>query len=169
MKKVVMIIAPKDFRDEELFETKKVLDGSVDVKIASTTLGTVTGVKGGTVKPDLPIAKVNVNDFDAVVFVGGPGASAYFDSRTVLQIARNAYDNEKVLAAICIAPTILANAGVLNGKRATCYPSEASSLRARGAYYTGNDVEVTGKIVTANGPNAARDFGRVILELLQKI
>jgi protease I len=169
MKNVVMIIAPKDFRDEELTEPKKIFEqAGVAVKVASSTLGRVTGMNGETVTPDLPIAKINVMNFDAIVFVGGTGAQVYFNSKAIHELVRTAYDNKKVIGAICIAPTILANAGVLNGKKATCYPSEASSLRNRGAYYTGSEIEIADKIVTANGPSAARDFARIILALMGK-
>lgn len=169
MKNVVMIIAPKDFRDEELSEPKKIFEqAGMTVSVASSTLGRVTGMNGETVTPDLPISKINVMNFDAIVFVGGTGAQAYFKSNTIMELVRTAYDNQKIIGAICIAPTILANAGILNGKKATCYPSEASGLRSCGAFYTGSEIEIAGKIVTANGPSAARDFARIIIALLGK-
>jgi len=162
-----MIIAPRNFRDEELFHTKEELGASGnDVTISSTTRNTATGMLGGTVTPDITIDEVNVDDYDAVVFVGGSGSSIYFNNTKAHEIARDAYNKGKVIGAICIAPSTLANAGLLKGKRATSYPSEESNLRAKGAIYTGRPVEKDGKIITADGPSSARVFGRMIASSL---
>lgn len=162
-----MIIAPRNFRDEELFHTKEELEASGnDVTIASTTINTVTGMLGGTVTPDITIDKVNVDDYDAIVFVGGSGSSIYFNNPRAHEIVKTAYNKGKVIGAICIAPSTLANAGILKGKRATCWSSEGSNLRVKGAFYTGSSIEKDGKIITADGPSSARSFGREIARLL---
>jgi protease I len=167
MGKVLMIIAPRNFRDEELFHTKEELETSGnDVTITSTTTSTVTGMLGGTVTPEITIEKVNVDDYDAVVFIGGLGSSIYFNNTKAHEIARDAYSKGKVIGAICIASSTLANAGLLKGKKATSYPSEESNLKSKGAIYTGKPVEKDGKIITADGPNSARSFGREIAKLL---
>lgn len=162
-----MIIAPKNFRDEELFDTKEELESSGNsVAIASTKTDTATGMLGGTIKPDMTIDDVNVDDYDAVVFVGGSGSSTYFNNQRAHDIARDAYDKGKIIGAICIAPSTIANAGLLKGKRATSFPSEERNLRSKGANYTGKPVEKDGKIITADGPRSARNFGRMIAESL---
>jgi protease I len=167
MGKVLMIIAPKNFRDEELFDTKEELESSGNsVVIASTKTDTATGMLGGTVEPDITVDNVNVDDYDAVVFVGGSGSSIYFNNQRAHEIARDAYDKGKVIGAICIASSTIANAGLLKGKKATSFPSEERNLRSKGANYTGKPVEKDGKIITADGPMAARNFGRMIAESL---
>ncbi len=168
MAKVLMIIAPKNFRDEELFHTKEELEKEGhDITIASTTTEEATGMLGGKVKPEITIDKVDVNEYDAIVFVGGSGASIYFENEKAKEIAKKAYETGKVVGAICIAPSILANAEILKNKMATCWPSEETNLLAKGASYTGEPVTVDGKIITANGPTAARNFGRTIAKLLK--
>lgn len=166
-KKVLLIIAPSNFRDEELFDTKAELEkaGATTV-IASRQTGTITGMLGGTAKATLSLNAVKVSDFDAVVFIGGSGASTYFNDSTAQRIAKDAAAQERVLAAICIAPSILANAGLLQGKNATAFSSEADNLRNKGANYTGQAVTVDGKIITANGPSAAKQFGKEIIKAL---
>ena len=162
-----MIIAPRNFRDEELFHTKEELESSgISVTIASTTTDTATGMLGGTAKPDMTINDVNVDDYDAIVFVGGTGSSIYFNNPKAHEIARSAIEKGKLVGAICIAPSTLANAGLLRGKKATSYPSEEGNLRLKGANYTGNPVEKDGNIITATGPSAAREFGRMIAKSL---
>lgn len=166
-KNVLLIIAPSNFRDEELFDTKAELEkAGAATTIASRQTGTITGMLGGTAKATLSLSAVKVSDFDAVVFIGGSGASAYFNDSTAQKIAKDAAAQGKVLAAICIAPSILANAGLLQGKNATAFSSESGNLQANGANYTGSAVTVDGKIITANGPAAAKQFGKEITKAL---
>lgn len=169
-KKVLMIIAKKDFRDEEFFEPKEVLErDGAKITVASSSLDTSTGMLGARVRPEILIEKVKVTDYDAIVFVGGVGATEYINNPVAHSIAKEAVRENKVLAAICIAPAILANADVLKNKKATVWKSETRTLQSRGAKYTGSDVEVDGRIITANGPSAAKKFGEKIVEALARL
>lgn len=166
-KRVVMVIARERFRDEELLEPSALLEeAGVMVTIASSSLEEATGMLGAHVKPDVLLTDVSADDYDAVVFVGGAGASGYFDDPTAHALARTADEQGKVLAAICIAPSTLANAGLLQGRRATCWSSEAANLKAKGAQYTGAPVERDGFIITGVGPQAAREFGQALVQAL---
>ena len=168
-KSVLMIIAHQRFRDEELLHTRDVLlKRGARVKVASTNLVPAKGMLGATVKPDMLVARVDPAAYDAVIFVGGAGAEAYFEDRTALALARAAHRNGKVVAAICIAPSILANAGILEGKLATVWdgPRYVAILKKKGARYTAEPVTVDGKIITANGPGAARKFGEAVAAAL---
>jgi len=167
MARVVMIVAHEKFRDEELFETKAELESAGHkVAVASTAL---TPAKGGMrlAKVDLLLDNVGM-DFDAIVFVGGSGASQFYTNPVALGLAKKYYTANKVVAAICIAPGILANARILNGKKATVFDDDEyiQMITDNGGKYTGTDVEVSGKIVTANGPQSARRFGKIISSLL---
>lgn len=166
-KKILMVVAPKDFRDEEFAEPKKVLEknGAV-VEVASRGVNEAVGMFGAKATVDKDISQVNVDDYDAIVFVGGSGASIYFNDQTVLSLAKAAFEKGKIISAICIAPSILANAGILLGKKATAFSSEQNNLQDKGAQYTGEEVTVDGKIVTADGPQAATEFGRKLVEAL---
>ncbi|MDD3580343.1 MAG: DJ-1/PfpI family protein [Desulfobacca sp.] len=164
----VMVIAPENFQDQELLVTKQVLEqGGVKVTVASTTTAECRGMQGAKVKPEVLLKDVKAADFDAVIFVGGSGASIYFDHSTALELARQAAAQGKVVAAICIAPVTLAKAGLLSGKKATVYPSGKKELEQAGATYTGAAVSVDGKLITASGPPAATAFGQAILKQLQ--
>jgi protease I len=168
-KNVLIIIASKNFRDEEFEEPYKILSKIANITIASSSLKEAKGMLGKVVKPNITINDVDVRKYDAVIFVGGSGATEYFENDIALEIARKAYENNKIIGAICIAPVILANSGILNGKKATVWNGEfVKILKEKGAIYTGNDVEIDGKIITANGPNAAKKFGEKIYEMLQK-
>jgi len=166
-KSIVMIVAHRDFRDEELFEPKSIFEkAGAKVTVASSSLDPAKGMLGATVTPDILLADVKATDYDAVVFVGGSGAKEYWDNRTAHMIARQAFENGSVVGAICIAPVILANAGLLDGRKATVWASDAGRLRAQGAEYTGRDVEADGRIITANGPEAAEKFGLAVASAL---
>jgi len=138
----------------------------VQTVIASSRTGLVRGMLGGGAEARILVNDIVVDDYDAIIFVGGPGASEYFNSPVALNIAREAANKQKILAAICIAPTVLANAGVLKGVTATSFLSERVRLIRAGARYTGAPVERDGLIITASGPMAAIQFGRAIAEAL---
>ena len=166
-KKIVMIIARSNFRDEEFLVPKGILEKEgAEVKVASSSLDESRGMLGAVAKPDILVADVNASDYDAVIFVGGQGASEYWEDAKAHEIARSAADEGKVLGAICIAPVTLANAGVLKGKRATVFPSEAGKLSKKEAICTRAGVEIDGKIITADGPRSATEFGEAIVEAL---
>jgi len=168
-----MVIAPSNFRDEELLDTKRVLESAgVNVMVASRTTAESRGMFGALARPNIALDRARAADFDAVVFVGGSGAKAYFDDRVAHSLARDAAGAGKLVAAICIAPSILARAGLLRGRRATVWDDQGPSgpfvgnLRAGGATFTGEEVVRDGLFVTANGPKAAEKFGRMLVESL---
>lgn len=166
-KKILMVIAPENFRDEELMEPKEIFeDAGAEVTVASRGTDSAKGMMGAVVTVDADISEADAGDYDAVIFVGGTGASVYFDDETAQTLARTAYESGKILAAICIAPSTLANAGLLEGKRATSFSSEKDNLEEKGAEYTGATVQADGRIITGNGPEAATEFGQKIAETL---
>lgn len=166
-KTAVLIISKQNFRDEELFETKRVLEAAgVRTAIASTQIGVIRGQLGGMAEARMLLNQLRVDDYDAIIFVGGLGASQYFQNPIALRIAQDATAKGKIVAAISIGPTILANAGVLRGVRATSFLSERPVLERAGATYTGLPVQRDRLIVTAVGPMAASQFGRAIVDTL---
>jgi deglycase len=128
-----MIVAPKDFTDQEYAD---------------------------------PVAV-----FDALVLVGGTGALTYLlDDEALRNMIVSAAQSGKVVAAICVAPAALARAGILRNVQATCCPDKriVSLLKRNGAEYIERGVVVSGRIVTANGPDAAKDFANRVIEVLRK-
>jgi len=169
MKKVVMIIAKENFRDEELLKPKEILEkNGVAVKIASSTLDEATGMLGAKVKPDMLVSDIKADDFDSVIFIGGQGASQYWDDPVAHTLAKETLAKGKFIAAICIAPVTLAKAGILNGKRATVWSTDAGQIKVKGAVYTGKNVERDGFIITGAGPFAAKEFGEELAKALKE-
>ncbi len=166
-KKVLMVIASNNFRDEEYSEPRKALeDAGVRITVACSSLNTAKGKLGLEVKPDVLISSAKESDYDGIVFVGGGGSKEYFDSPVAHKLAQGFYRQGKLTSAICIAPAILANAGLLKDKKTTSFPSSEEALKAKGAVFTGTGVESDGKIVTGSGPEAAKKFGEKLVEVL---
>lgn len=171
MKHALFIIAPENFRDEELFVPLEILEkNGIATTIASTEAGVCRGKLGGEAEAVIGLNQINAEDFDALIFVGGTGAQIFWRNPAALLIAQKAVAHDKVLAAICAAPTILALAEVLQGKKATVFLDEnyEKILTDHGALLSKNEIEVDGKIITANGPAAATEFANMILEKLTR-
>lgn len=167
IQKAVMIIASSNFRDEELLVPQNMLETNrVQVVLASSSLSPAKGMLGSVVRPDMLLKDVRVEEFAAVIFVGGSGAEEFWNDPTAHNIAVEAVSQGKVVGAICIAPVILARAGVLKGRRATVWPGVARQLKDAGVNYSGAGVEVDGDIITAKGPENAAEFAEALVTAL---
>lgn len=170
--KALFIIAQEGYQDLEYDIPKQIMEkAGIEIVTASKKAGICKGGLGGMATATISIDDTDVADYDAIVFIGGPGAVRYQHDVEAHLTAQEAITEEKVLAAICIAPTILAYAGVLEGKKATVWNGDGKQqkiLEKEGATFTGEKVTVDGKIITANGPAAAEEFGKSILKLLKK-
>ncbi|MFH1894349.1 MAG: DJ-1/PfpI family protein [Patescibacteria group bacterium] len=171
-KKVAIILAFRDFRDEEYFVPREILESAgFGIKTASAKTGTAIGADGGETSVDFLVSEVNPADFDAIVFVGGPGCLKNLDNGASYRLAKETIISGKILAAICISPVILAKAGVLQGKKAAVWtnPMDKSAIKIleqNGATYQNEPVVADGKIITACGPAAAKEFGQAIVKVL---
>jgi protease I len=172
MKKILLIVASENFKDEEYFVTKEVLeDSGFYVEIASNVSETAFGSDGGEARIDLTLDEVNINNYEGVFFIGGSGALQYLDNETSYGIARKIISAKKVLGAICIAPVILAKAGILKNRKATVWTSPLDKspvkiLKQYNVQFINEPVVQDGKIITGNGPRATKEFAEKIVEML---
>ncbi len=169
MKKVLYIIAQQNFRDEELSVPKKILEeNGIRVTIASITKQEARGMLGMRVKPDIEAREANPNNYDALIIAGGTGSPKLADYPEVLNLVKRFFEQKKLVAAICVAPYILSRAGILKGVKATAFPADfvLAEFRKAGVNYIEEHVVREGKIITADGPEAAEDFGREIVKVL---
>ncbi|MCK9578135.1 DJ-1/PfpI family protein [bacterium] len=172
MKKIALVIANKDFRDEEFFITKKVLEeNGIHTVVFSNEVGRAIGKFGGEYNVEKYISDINEDDFEGIVFIGGSGAIERLDNNTSYGIIKSFFSAEKIIAAICISPVILARAKVLMLKKATVWSSNMdkgaiSILKENGAEYIDEPVVVDKNIVTGQNFEASRRFGEIIAALL---
>ena len=171
MKKILMVIASKNFRDDELSIPKKFFESKkTQVDVASTTKEKVLGMLGSVLKPDLLIKDTVLDEYEAVVFVGGIGVDDYklYENPEYVQLAKKAFLKAKIVAAICIAPKILAAAGLLKNKKATVSSSGIPYLKEKGALVVNQDVVQDGIIITASGPQASQKFAETIQNMFER-
>ena len=122
-------------------------------------------------KVDVLISDIKVEDYNGLYIIGGPGALTFLDNEIVYNLLRDWQKTKKPFGAICISTRILANAGVLVGKKAVGWNDDGELpgvLQDNGAEYSVNDVFRDGNIITASGPMAAHDFGKEIAKAFGK-
>lgn len=164
-----MVVANRDFQDLEFGNPYQLFQQQgYEIDIASGLGGEAFGVFGRKIATTLKFDEVDVNNYDALVFVGGGGAYAeYLNDEKYLELGKQA----KLLCAICIAPTLLAPSGRFEGKEVTGRDdgkgTEIRILEASGAKFREQPVVQDGEIITANGPEASIAFGRKIIEALE--
>lgn len=130
----------------------------IDVKTVGVTGKTVRSSGGIEVNADLTKGELSYDNLDMIILPGGmPGTLNLEADETVNNFIDFCAQNNKFIAAICAAPSILAHKGLLNGKKATCFPSFASELE--NADYTAGAVETDGKIITSRGAGVCVKFG----------
>jgi protein deglycase len=163
MSKTVVMIMADGFEEIEAITTADVMMRlGIDVTLTGMIVHKVTGAHGIVIEATSLLGELSPADFDAVILPGGmPGATNLRDNDTVIDFVKTVYANGKIAAAICAAPIALAKAGVLDGKTATCYPSFEKQFDAS-TTYTGNRVEVDGRIVTAKGAGVSFEFAAAI-------
>jgi len=140
---------------------------NVDVDVVGTENEAIAGSHKVKVLPDKGIDIVNVDEYDAIVLPGGaPGYLNLRDDERVINLVKKAFDRGKIVAAICAAPTVLATAGILNGRKATVYPGMEDELIRGGAKVEDALVVDDENIITSRGPATAMLFALKLAEKL---
>ena len=165
--RLLMIVPPELYHDTEFSDPMLALDSAgVKVTIASTRTGTIKGVIKDSIQSTMLISEVKVSKFDAICIMGGKGTGMYlWDNNDVKQLILQFNNQGKLVTAICAGAVSLARAGILKDKTATTFPVKGfiKQLEDAGAKYSTDPVVVDGRIITANGPVGARNFGRTIV------
>ncbi len=135
----------------------------VDVTTAATGENPVMGSHKIAIQADTGLDEVRESDFDAVILPGGmPGSANLRDSDRVISLIKTFNDDNKYVGAICAAPIALGRAGLVNGKKATCFPGFEKELA--GAEYVPEPVMQDGRIITGKGPGCAIPFALKLVE-----
>ena len=155
----------------EEIETVTIVDvlrrAGIDVTVAGLTFNVIEGAHEIKMVPDKSIDDVKVENFDAVVVPGGsPGYKNLKEDPRVIDIVKEAFKSDKIVAAICAAPAVLSDAGILNGKRCTIYPGMEDELEKGGGIPKQDIVVVDCNIITSKGPATALPFALKIAEKL---
>ena len=122
---------------------------------------------GTRLVPDTDLDSALIRDYDMVVLPGGlPGADNLDNDDRIHSLLRKMAASEKFTAAICAAPRILANAGILDGRKATSYPGVLDKMNLPSTRISNQPVVMDGKIITSRSPGTAMDFALALIEAL---
>jgi len=162
----LIFLSKKDFNEEEFtIVRKRLLKAGKQVFITSDDHSVCSGSKGMKVKSDTNFYNVNVNNFGAFILIGGTGSRNYWKNESLHKIVKKFFDANKVMAAICSSPIILAKAGILQNKKATCYSEDKMELINSGIDYQDKNVVVDGNVITADNSRSALQFAEAVLHL----
>lgn len=128
----------------------------------------ITASRATVIVPDTDLDTALQDDYDMVVLPGGlPGADHLDNDERIKDILIKMANSEKFTAAICAAPKVLANAGILNNKKATSYPGFLDNLNLETTEISNDAVITDGKVITSRGPGTAMDFALTLIESLE--
>ncbi len=138
-----------------------------DVTVAGLGEGPITGSRGTVITPDQSLKAALDEEYDMVVLPGGmPGSENLNNDSRIQDLLKTMADSGKFVGAVCAAPYVLANAGVLSGKRATAYPGFLERMDLDDVAITGGVVERDGNVITSRAAGTAMDFALELIEAL---
>jgi len=165
----VLLLSADNFEDSELLVPYyRFLEDGFRVDVASMKKGKITGKHGYEVAVEKTLEEADPDDYDLLLLPGGKAPEAVRKQRAALEIAKSFFAGGKPVAAICHGPQTLISAGLLKGRRATCYRSVAAEMKEAGALYEDREVVVDGNLVTSREPSDLPAFMREIMKLLRK-
>ena len=139
--------------------------GGITVTLAGITAGALHGARGVNILPDTTLDAILHQNFDMIVLPGGqPGTNHLKADARVLDLVSKMFQQGRYVAAICAAPSVLATAGLLDGKQATCYPGSLDGFPS--IHLKTAAVVEDGKLITSRGPGTAMDFALTLVERL---
>ena len=167
MKRVAIMIADSCEEVEALTVVDMLRRAKMNIDMVSiSNCLEVTGSHQITFQANRKIAEMDVEAYDAVILPGGmPGTIHLKEDKKVLQMVADFYQKKKLVAAICAAPTVLAAAGILADKKATCYPGMEEGLVNAQVIYE-QEVVRDGNIITSQGLGTAIPFSLAIISYL---
>lgn len=166
----ILILSADNFEDSELLVPYyRFLEEGFQVEIASMKKETITGKHGYEVAADKTLEEVEPDRYDLLLLPGGKAPKTLRNQRAAQEIARKFFAAGKPVAAICHGPQVLVSAGLLNGRKATCYRTVAAELEEAGAQHLNREVVVDGNLVTARQPADIPAFMREIMKMLRHL
>lgn len=163
-----LFLSADNFEDTELLvPLYRLREVGFQVVLASEKSGTIHGKHGYEVPVDKLFSEINPADYAALVLPGGKAPAAIRNIPAVQEIARAFLSSGKPVAAICHGPQILISAGLLKGRKATCYETVAPELRDAQAAYQDTEVVVDGNLITSRKPDDLPAFCRELVRMLK--
>lgn len=163
-----LFLSADNFEDTELLvPLYRLREVGFSVVVASENFGSIKGKHGYEVPVDKVVSDLNPAEYAVLVLPGGKAPAAIRNIPAVQEIARAFMSSGKPVAAICHGPQILISAGLLKGRKATCYESVVPELRDAGAQYQDIEVLVDGNLITSRKPDDLPAFCRELTRMLK--
>lgn len=164
-----LIISADQFEDTELLvPLYRFQEAGIKADVAAPGRGNITGKHGYEVTVQKTLDEVKPSEYDILILPGGKAPAAIRKERRALEIVKSFFRMNKPVAAICHGPQTLVSAGLLQGRKATCYKTVAAELKEAGALYEDSEVVVDGNLVTSRQPSDLPAFMRETFRLLKK-
>lgn len=164
-----LVISADNFEDTELLVPYyRLQEEGIDVDVASIRKGTIKGKHGYEVAVTKTLTEVNPDEYVLLVLPGGKAPEAVRKQQKAVDIVQHFFQKNKPVSAICHGPQTLITAGLLKGKRATCYRTVAEEMKAAGAFYEDREVVVDGNLVTSRQPSDLPAFMRETLKMIKR-
>lgn len=168
---IACFIASKNFNETEFFTCKTNFEKQgFNFIIVSDSNGSCIGDSGKRIHPDIKLFNLNMNNFVALVVIGGKGTADYQDNEKLLSEIQKCYSGKKIIAAICNGPALLACAGILKDKSVSCNLESAQFIKKHKATVVDQNITMDVNIITAQGPEDSEEFAnKVVYEINKKL
>lgn len=167
MASVLVPLAPGFEELEAITIIDLLIRAGIDVVSAGLISGPITASRGVVVIPDMELDDALKREFDMVILPGGqPGADHLNSDPRIQQLLKQMSASGKYTAAICAAPKVFANLGLLEGKTATSYPGTFDKIELNNTQISQQNVVTDGNVITSRGPGTAMEFALVLIETL---
>jgi len=164
-----LLVSADGFEDSELLVPySRFLEEGVEIDIASIKSGPIIGKHGSHAMATHSLARIDSALYDILILPGGKAPALLRKDEKLLALVRQFFKDEKTVAAICHGPQILASAGVLAGRRATCYRKVRKELEEAGCTYSDEQVVVDDNLITSRVPADLPAFMREIMKRCRK-
>ncbi len=165
-----LILTANNFEDSELrVPYDRLRSEGVEVEVASDRGGKISGKHGYEVGSSKAFQVIDPDAYDLLLIPGGQAPAAFRWNEAALEIVRDFFEKDKLVAAICHGPQVLVSAGVVQGRRATCYGSVVEEIKGAGATYEDGAVVVDRNLITSRRPSDLGAFVREVLTALHRL
>jgi len=163
-----LIISADNFEDSELLVPYyRMKEEGIEVDVASMKAGSIKGKHGYEVKVTKELKDVNAGDYDILILPGGKAPEAVRKEKAALDLAQYFFEENRPVAAICHGGQTLISAGLVKGRRVTCYKSVVPEMKEAGARYEDAEVVVDNNLITSRQPSDLPVFMREIMNKLK--
>jgi len=163
-----LIISADNFEDSELLVPYyRLKEEGIEVDVASMKTGSIKGKHGYEVEVTKALKEVKAGDYDILILPGGKAPETVRKEKKALDLAQYFFETNRPVAAICHGGQTLISAGLVKGRRVTCYRSVVPEMKEAGALYEDAEVVVDGNLVTSRQPSDLPAFMREIMKMLK--